>query len=401
MKLYLRAAAFVAAMVLAPLAHAQTIAAPLQVRTGDVFTVNVDYTQSAEFAEQSYDATMSFVYSIHVLDAEQRLWRFMPVSMSYQLPEMPGLDASAANVNLPAMSDLMSAMMRIATDVGFDCRVDEHGRCLEMTNWPFWSARVENTVLAFDAAARMFPTPATTNGTIIPEPPTVTPPNKSHGTGEASTHIPVVTTPASPGPNWETLRMPVLQGVARLIDGYDSVDAASSMAGLYLPAFVQGRTLTRRETTAFTDEYDMPFGAPPLRYTGTLRLDRIDRNANTATVTRRSRLDEASARASFAAMAEYMSEALVQPLAPHFPSDDQPPTTQAIVDMLNMMVADFAYDETTRGVIDLSTGLARETTTDYTVSVRLVAGDEPMQTRGRIVTRVTAAAPDVPRLPRN
>lgn len=398
-RLYLKIAAFTALLLVAPLAAAQTINMPLQVRTGDVFTVNVDYTQSADIGDQEINATMAYVYSIHVLDAEQRLWRFMPVSMTYELPEMPGIDPAAANVNWPAMSDMMSAMMRIGTDVGFECRVDEHGRCVDMTNWPFWSARVENLAIAFDAAARMFPAnTAPSTGSHDAPSLEIAPPAERPGKADDA-----ATPPGgmSATPTWETLRRPVMQGVARLIDGFDSRDAAASMSTAYLPAFVQGRTLTRRETVQVVDEYEMPFGAPPLRYTGTLRLDRIDRRANTATITRRSRLDQASGRAAINAITEFVSEALIEPLAPHFPEGDQPPNATALQELINAMLVDFDYQETTVGVVDLTTGMARETTTDYTMSVRVVASEDPVATRGRIVTRVTAAAPNVPRLPRS
>ncbi|HYD88484.1 MAG TPA: hypothetical protein VEA80_13495 [Vitreimonas sp.] len=398
--IFLRAMAFAGAVLLAPLAAAQTISTPLQVRTGDVFTVNVDYTQSAELGEQQFDATMSYVYSIHVLDAEQRLWRFMPVSMSYQLPETPGLEAQMASVNWPAMSDMMSAMMRITTDVGFECRVDEYGRCTEMTNWPFWSARVENLAIAFDAAARMFPNqPGAGAADVELAPPAAV----EERPGKSDEAAAPTTLPASTAatPNWETLRGPVMRGVARLIDGFDSRDAASSMAGMYLPAFVQGRTLTRRQTVDVVDEYDMPFGAPPLRYTGTLRLDRIDQRNNAAIVTRRSQLDQESARAAINGMTEFVSAALIEPLAPYFPEGQQPPDATGIAQLINTMLADFGYEETTRGVIDLTTGMARETTTDFTLSARFAASEEPIVTRGRIVTRVTATAPEAPRLPRS
>ncbi|MDZ4693296.1 hypothetical protein [Terricaulis sp.] len=384
-RLFLKIAAFAAALLAAPLAAAQTISTPLQVRTGDVFTVNVDYTQSADIGGQEMNATMAYVYSIHVLDAEQRLWRFMPVSVSYQLPEAPGIDPAAANVNWPVMSDMMSAMMRMATDVGFDCRVDEYGRCLDMTNWPLWSARLENMALAFDAGARMFPGNRSTADIAVEE-------DGAPKRGDVGG--------MSAAPNWETLRGPVMAGVARMIDSFDSRDAASSMGSVYLPAYVQGRTLTRRETVQVVDEYEMPFGAPALRYTGTLRLDSIDRRANTATITRRSQLDEASARAAIDAMTAFVSETLIEPLAPHFPEGQTPPDGTALAQAINSLLVDFDYEDTTRGVVDLTTGMARETVTDNTMTARITSSDQPMTTRGRIITRVTPAAPNLPRLPR-
>lgn len=379
---FLKFAAFAAALCVAPLAAAQTINTPIQVRTGDAFTVSVDYTQTADFAGQELNATMSYVYAIHVLDAEQRLWRFLPVSVRYELPDAPGIDAAAANVNWPVVSDMMSALMRVGTDVGFDCRVDAYGRCEDMTNWPLWSARIENTALALDAAARMYPGGGAAATADDNEGPKVD--------GEAG----------SSTPTWEQMRGPVMRGVARVIDSIDSRDAAASMASVYFPAYLQGRTLTRREIVQSVDEYEMPFGAPPLRYATTLRLDSIDRRANTATVTRRSSLDQASGRAAISAMTEFLSEALIEPLSREMPGGQPPPDRSALAEMVNSMLTEFSYEDTTRGVIDMTTGFARETVTDYTMSARIAASDQPMVTRGRVVTRVSAGAPQTPRLPR-
>jgi len=251
-----------------------------------------------------------------------------------------------------------------------------------MTNWPLWSARIENTALALDAAARMYPGGGAAATADDNEGPKVD--------GEAG----------SSTPTWEQMRGPVMRGVARVIDSIDSRDAAASMASVYFPAYLQGRTLTRREIVQSVDEYEMPFGAPPLRYATTLRLDSIDRRANTATVTRRSSLDQASGRAAISAMTEFLSEALIEPLSREMPGGQPPPDRSALAEMVNSMLTEFSYEDTTRGVIDMTTGFARETVTDYTMSARVAASDQPMVTRGRVVTRVSAGAPQTPRLPR-
>ncbi|WP_395647429.1 hypothetical protein [Terricaulis sp.] len=382
--------AAVLTLCLEPRAAAQTVGGPIQVRTGDVFTVSVEYTQTSEVAAQNYEIRMSQVYEVRVLDAEDRLWRFLPVSLSYEIPHLPGVEGETASaINWPAMSDAMSAMLRMATDVGFDCRVNEYGRCMDMTNWPFWSARVENFVLMADGIARAMPRSATTPD---PMPTPAAPHSKGLDEGEGA---PVAT------PSWETLRQPVLQSVSRVIDAFDSRDAAAGMSWVYPPAFVQGRTLTRRQTVSFVDEYDMPFGAPPLRYNGTMRLDRVNTRDNTAIVVRQSRLDPESARAALRSMTEFVSENVIQPLAPYYPGGEEPPAGAELARMLDAMLGDVAYEENTRAVIDLSTGLAREATTDFSVSARMTGTETPFTTRGRFVTRVAAGPPQVPRLPRD
>lgn len=367
------ALAFVGALLAAPLAAAQTVGVPIQVSTGDVFTVQVDYTQSTVIGEQPIDARFGYVYTIEVLNAEQRLWRFMPVSVSYEFPSGLGVEAESLQINWAAVSDAFSAIMRIATDVGFECRVDEYGRCLELTNWPFWAARVEDLALMTDAFLRLsFPAAA-----------------------PSGSERPAVT--------WETVRVPTMQGIARLIDAYDARDAAAGVAGMFIPAYLQGRTLTRRQNVDVVHEYDMPWGAPPLRFTGTMRLERIDRRANTGTVVRRVSLDRESVRASVRSMTQFVTDNLVTPLASYFPEDQQPPSAEALLEMIDLGLNGLSYEETTTGVIDLATGWARETTTDFTVTMappEAAGGGDPMTARGRIVTRVTAGRPPAPRLPR-
>ncbi len=62
---------------------------------------------------------------------------------------------------------------------------------------------------------------------------------------------------------------------------------------------------------------------------------------------------------------------------------------------------DFRYQETGTGVVDLATGMVRETTTDFVISVAPKDGEgEPFEMSGRTIMRVTPGAPNVPRLPR-
>lgn len=372
-------------LLAAPLAQAQTVGAPLQVRTGEIYTLNIDATSTTAIGETNVDAALGYVFAVQIVDAEQRLWHYTPVRISYDFPSGLPEAQTMAGVDWAAISDAFSAMTRIGADVGFTCRVDEYGRCREMTNWPFWSARLENLVLMADAFLRLAPS------TPVAAAPT---PAASGGKNAAQT---------SATPDWATLRAPVLQGIARLIDGFDTRDAGASMAWLYQPAGVQGRTLTRRQNVAVVDDYEMPFGAPPLRLTGTMRLDRIDSANNVGVVVRRVSLDRASVQASAAGLTQAISEALVQPLAQHFPEGEQPPSVEFINELIGPALERLSYQETTTGMVDLTSGMARETTTDYVLTFAPESGGDPddaMVARGRIVTRMTLGAPETPRLPR-
>lgn len=404
-KRVLAAFALACAMAAAPGALAQQpVGGPIQVRTGDVYTIDITYTQTTAFGGENIEAVVRQVYALHILDAESRRWRYVPVSLSYDFPQGLGAadEAGAAdNFDWGTVSEALSAMLRIATDVGFDCTVDEYGRCIDMTNWSLWSNRAENLIIMFDAFARLAPAappvvPVAVDEEIEAQPPT---PGQKSGENTDPIEDEVFAETATPAPDWRVIRGPVLVGLRRMLDEFNSRDAASMMSSVYMPAFVQGRTLTPRQTIEMVDEYDMPFGAPPLRFNSTLRLDRVDRRNNTMTVLRRSALDVESARATSRGVTAFVSEVLIQPAAAAA-GGEAPPSVESIQQMVDTMLSAVSYQESTTGVIDLSTGLARETTTDITMALAGMGGaGEPLEVHGRFVTRVSAGAPDVPRLP--
>ncbi len=382
--------AFVGAVAFASAAGAQSVGAPLQVRTGEVYSVVIEQTESGIVGNQHLDATFRQVLALHIVDAENRLWRYTPVSVEYSLPSGLGVDASATSIDWRALSEGASAFLRVATDVGFECRVNEFGRCVEMSNWPFWRDRAENFVLMFDAFARMIPPAATAPAADAAAP------QKPSAEGEAPTANP------APAFDWAAYRGPVLRGLARLLDGVDVRDAATLMSGFNPAASLQGRVLTRGQTQDIVDEAEMPFGAPPLRFAGTLRLQRIDRRNNTAIVVRRMALDAESVRASSRSIAQFLTTNLVEPISAVSGADA--PTAAAmsaqVDEMLNAL--NFGYEETTTGVVDLASGMARETTTEFRFTMAPPGGGEreSIEMTGTLVMRITPGAPQVPHLPR-
>lgn len=390
MRGFARALAVASVLLCAPAALAQTIDAPLRVRTGEVYTVAVEQTQSSAVAGTEVEATFSHTYALHIVDAEQRIWRYVPVSLSYTMPTGLGLEAQTAGLNWPLINEAVSAFTRVSTDIGFECRVDAYGRCMELTNWPMWRDRVENVVIMADAFARLMPQTAASNGEPA-SPPEI--PRRS-GTKQQAGAAPSALT-------WERMRDPVLRAVATMLDNVDSRDAATSMAIIQNSAFLQGRSLTRRQPVAVSDEFEMPFGAPPLRFTGTLQLDRVNQRDNSATVVRRVALDETSARATLQSMTQFMTTNLVLPVAN---AAGEAPSAEALSGMVQPMLdaLSMRYQETTTAIVDLNTGMAREATTQFTLTVLPTGGAEetPVTVEGRTVVRITPGAPNVTRLPR-
>lgn len=393
MRSFVTSLALVGALLTAP-ASAQTAGVPLQVRTGEVYTVSVEQTQTTDVAGQNVEATLAHVYALHIVDAENRVWRYMPASMSYAMPTGFGFEEEAAAFDWTVINQAVSAALRVGTDVGFECRVDEYGRCLEMANWPLWRDRLENVVLMADAFARLIPASAATGDEVPVAIEPIAPGRKSDEEGMVEA--------ATPAVDWATLRGPVLRGIASLLDNVDGRDAGASLAMIETPAFLQGRTLTRREAVPVAVDLEMPFGAPPLRYVGTMRLERINQRDNTATIVRQVSLDEASARATVLAMSQFLTANLVQPVAAASGDPDGAASLSAVIEPIVSAIG-LRYEETTTGIVDLTTGMARETTTAYTFTVMPPGGADggaPVEIQGRTVIRITPGAPNVQRLPR-
>lgn len=390
MRGFARALALASVLLCAPAAVAQTIDTPLRVRTGDVFTVAVEQTQSSAVAGTEVEATFSHTYALHIVDAEQRIWRYVPVSINYTMPTGLGLEAQTAGLNWPIINEAVSALTRVSTDIGFECRVDEFGRCIELTNWPMWRDRAENVIIMADAFARLMPETAA-SGEEAPSAPEVRP---RAGVKQQADAAPSALT-------WERMREPVLRAVATMLDNFDGRDAATSITVIQSSAFLQGRALTRRQPVAVSDQLEMPFGAPPLRLTGTLQLDRVNQRDNSATVVRRVTLDEASARATLQSMTQFTTTNLVQPLAN---AAGEAQSAEALTGLIQPMLdaLSMRYEETTTGIVDLNTGMAREATTQYAFTVTPTgdAGETPVTVEGRTVVRITPGAPNVTRLPR-
>lgn len=388
-----RGLALAGLLLCAPVAAAQTIDAPLRVRTDEVYTISVEQTQTSEIAGQGVEATLSHSYALHIVDAEQQIWRYVPATISYTMPTGLPTPIEATDLNWNIINDATSALLRASMDIGFECRVDERGRCVDVTNWGMWRDRAENIVLMADAFARLVPEPAPAADPEIEEAPARAP--KSDEDEEAAGMA------ATPALSWARMREPVLRGVAVLLDNFDSRDAAGALATIQPSAFLQGRTLTRRQPVAVADEFEMPFGAPPLRFTGTVQLDRVNQRDNTATIIRRVTLDEASARAALRGMSQFMTTNIVQPIAE---STGEGQSAAAFTSLIEPMLEALSmrYEETTTGVLDLSTGMVRETTTQYTMTVVPTesAGDTPITVSGRTVIRITPGMPAVQRLPR-
>ncbi len=395
MKKLLAALMFGAAIAAGSVAVAQEVGVPLNLQAGQSYTIRMDIRETIITGDEEVSVTMGAVYALDILShtPTDRRWLYTPVSIDYSdiaslVPEAAGL-----GIDWALASEGISALGRVFADIGFECRVDAYGRCEEWSNWSMWSARAENTVLAVDAFARM----AEAIGAPTEE-------TKASTTSSAAAD-PEGGMSEAPPVSWATMREPVLLAISALLDGVDSRSAASMVSSFHPLAAVQGRTMTRGETQPFAEAWPMPFGAPPINVTGTLTLDRVDRRAGTATFVRHATVDAPSVTASLEGMSEYMITRVIAPAAPYFgDSADSVPDADAMRGLVQMFLPmfNFSMEETTTGIVDLNTGMARQSTTDLTFTMNGPPDMPEASTTVRLnyVLTVEPGAPSLPRLPR-
>ncbi len=363
-------------------ASAQTVAFPVRVAAGDDYTVTVDIDQDLGPTLPGQRLQSRTVFDLDVETPTR--WQFTPTRFEFSNFDalLGAAGAPSPSVDMAAFNDAMSAMLRLATDVGFECRIDVRGQCADMTNWSTWTSRIENFALTADGFARFGLSASSAFGgageTVGrppgPKPQTVDEAERQAALDAAAERYDDVSAgvPANPFSDfdYERHRVPILQAVAALIDGFDSRAAASGMSTFGLLALPQGRTLTVGAQTSFTDQWAMPFNAPPIRMNGVLTLESVDRAAGVATVLRTATVDEDSMRNALRGMAAYLGGPVMEPLRPMLPEAQQvtPEMISAMTEMV-LAFADIDVTETTRGQVDLRTGLIRTAETTYVVRI--------------------------------
>lgn len=398
-------------LAIAPLAAAQQVAMPLRLRTGEQYTVTVADRSSVETPAGPETYTVSSVWALDIVQAAQpdATWRWTPVSFDIEAVETadPGATAMMNRLDLQALSDGLSAMVRIVADIGFECRVDRTGRCMAMSNWPMWSARFENTVLMAEAFGRM--AMSTIPGGVSAE---------ARKAAFAAGEPTPAAGPSDAAAMWAQYRTPVMRAFAALIDGVDDRAAAGMMSGLYPISAVQGRTLTVGQTTEFTEEWAAPYGAPPILVRGTLTLESYDAASGTAVVVRTAEVDPESVQRTARVVLAYIMQNVVGQISDVM-GDTMPMDAEALMQSAEMVLSMFTitYGETTRGTVDVRTGLARETATEYRWALQMadmsgapagggedatapVAPASMVSGTGTMTMVVTRGAPQPPRLPR-
>ena len=361
---------------------------------GSQYTVAMKINGSQTFFGQS----QSFAYSAEMgLEAltggEAQRWRWTFADLSVDKFDL-GEDFPVEALPLKEMSKLIAPLVRLMTVPGFECKVDPTGACMELTNWSTWRGGLEDTVLAGEGFAK-FGLMVSPMGQMMFD-------EDGNPTQRPADQVsPEVA-------EFDNIMNMVSTITLNVLDGIDTKSAGSmTMAGPWGPFAIQGADLNRVGAKLdYSLAQPLPFNGGALQYAVSRTVESVDRGAGTALVTTKADLD---GKALFASLLK-MFDALVTPnLAVYAKFDpENGPMASMMAAMARTQIeaalkdANFTLTMTSRGTVDLKTGLARDVRTDYEGAIK-GGGDFDWiegSFKGDYVITITPGAPQIERLVR-
>jgi hypothetical protein len=146
------------------------------------------------------------------------------------------------------------------------------------------------------------------------------------------------------------------------------------LSGVWGPQNVQGATLRAGAASDFTRAIALPYGGGDLIYRGTRTVESVDRAAGVAMVVSKTELDGEAFKASLLKIYDNLVTPNLKAFAQYSPEDGMAALAMSAMvrSQMEMVLSQSSlkFTDTTRGTIDLATGLARETTTEYAVTFK-------------------------------
>lgn len=359
---------------------------------GANYTLTIKSDTKQTFFGQSQSAKGTVVMGLEVLRGgmDQR-WRWTLADVTLDEVDL-GDEIPIKDLPLGDISKILAPVLRLALVPGFECKVDASGACAELTNWSTWRGGVEDTVLAAESIAKLVMLMDPVRPSMI---------------GDQSAARPAPPTLSIDSQNAQRYIDFGVNVILSLLDGFDTKTAgAATMAGPWGPFMLQGANLSRTGAMDYTMEQPLPYDGGALRYVGTRTVESIDRANGVATVVTTVKLDD---QALFASLMKIF-DAIVTPNLAAFAKLDSEngPMAQMVGAMIRTQFeaalkgASLDFQVTTRGTVDLQTGLSRESRTEYTGSFK--AGGDFDWVEGSFVGdyRISIAdgAPNIERLKR-
>jgi hypothetical protein len=352
---------------------------------GDAYTATVKDETTFSFFGQEAKQSTRIVMGLDVLrgGADPR-WRWTIADAKLETlaggDEALGIDGS----ELKFLNEVVGPMVRLIFVMGFECKPDAAGACAELTNLGQWRGVVEDGMLIGDGFTKMMllnSLPGMPGGEEF-----------EGGPGGMG------------GLDQRSMDLVVNIGL-NLLDGWDAKSAGAVItSSTWGPIMVQGTDLRPGAPMAFSRSLPLPYGGGAIVFSGDRQVVSVDRATGTAVVVTRTKLDGKVFAASLLTMFDNLATPNIKAFAAYDPENGA-----AMVAMLPMLrtqmetvlnASKLDFTETTRGVIDLKTGLARETRTEYNFTFK--GGGDFDWVDGKIggvqTMTITPGAPTITRL---
>ena len=400
-------------------AHAQQARAiPIQVQPGQTFLLDMNYNIEDSTGIGSIAMDIGVGLEIEEMGPQGGVWRWSLESISID-PSVAATGPDGVNPFAgvpfgPGMDQALSATLRLMTDLDIVCRVNAQGACVEVLNWPQWRERAENTILIGTGVLRVLEDQQQqSQSDEVLLGPVVSPEYKPEyvpSTRRGAASPPMVSVGPAPVESYSASPIPyaliadAVEAVAGIL--LDSVDGRMLASMSNLPAItdIQGVTLAQGQSLQTETRIALPFGAEPVRMTGTVTLDGIDRSAGVARFSRSASLDSAGFTQSLTTMMQNGAPPIINALAPILPADymgeDPVASANFMVSMIGAGLAslNLSMQETSTGEVDLATGLVRSGEIRQTISARLPDGASAMEQVTTVTFTLRPAPLNQPRL---
>lgn len=399
----------------APATAQQGRAIPVQVQPGQTFLLDMDYAIEDSTTVGSLNFGITVGLEIEEMGPQGGVWRWSIEDVNIvpggSLASPGGLDPLAGMPFGPGLDQALSAGLRLMTDLDIVCRVDARGACVEVLNWPQWRERTENAVLLTTGVLRVLDQQQQQSLATLEEYPAIMAPeykpeyvpSTRRGSAPAPVAIPPVEAYTPTPIPYETIAQGIEAVAGVLLDNVDGRILANLSS---LPALtdVQGLSLAQGQSQDIETLFALPFGADPLRMTGVVTLDALDRRAGVARFSRSASLDSAGLTRSLTTLMQNGAPPVINALTPLLPEgamgEDPVASANFMVSMVGAALAGMNFDvrETSTAEVDIATGLARSGQLRQVVSARLPDGASVIEQVSTMTFTLRPAPLNQPRL---
>ena len=368
--------------------------------TGAQYTYVIKDKAKTSFFGQEQVTELTTTMGLNVLSGgRDPTWRWTYSDFTIDAMDLPTEELGP--LSLKDFSAMMGPAVRLGTAIGFECKVDSSGGCASLSNWGTWRGAVEDFVMVMESAVKIgiAADAAMKSEAEAPEAGDEVEEDQfpEMGMGEMG--------PFGGAPDFDQRSVDLVVNILiNLLDGIDDRTAgAAAMSGMWGPQGVQGAALRVGPPVDFTRALALPYGGGDLLYKGTRTVESVDRAAGVAMVVSKTELDSVAFKASLLKIYDNLVTPNLKTFAEYSPEDGI--AAQAVGAMVRAQMetilsqSTLTFTETTRGTVDLATGLARDTVTEYSMTLK-GGGDFDWVEGSLSGTQTITATPGAPTIAR-